>query len=182
MTAAKDPTENVLDTVRAEGRRQDDLRIAAEKLNDVRHDHSKEMSALRADYEEKLRIKESARLDAIREVDVAAAARATEQSGETATLLANQVQTTAELLRQQFTTMTTGLSERIATLERSSYEGTGKSAVVDPMMARMVEAVEALRTSSASRTGREGLSQPIMMMLVSAATGLVVYLIQNVGG
>lgn len=58
-----DPTANVLALVAAAIKRQDDLR-------DQEARHVREMLSLRSQYEEKLRDKESARLDAIRTIDV----------------------------------------------------------------------------------------------------------------
>lgn len=60
-----DPTANVLQLVEAAIIRQDDLREA-----DSRHAH--ELNELRASYQQKLREAETARIDAIRAVDVGA--------------------------------------------------------------------------------------------------------------
>jgi hypothetical protein len=90
----KDPTANVLDLVEAAIRRQDDLRIAESS-------HIRELMELRSSYEEKLRIQEAARIDAIRTVDVDAARRAAEVLVAQAQTLANQQQASAEALRSQ---------------------------------------------------------------------------------
>jgi hypothetical protein len=87
---AYDPTENVKDQFQASERRADDLREADEKLRDAQFRHIAEVIRLRADYDEKLRLSESARIDAIRAVDVGAAA-----------ILANQVTASADALRGQ---------------------------------------------------------------------------------
>lgn len=89
-----DPTKNVLDLVRAETRRQDDLRE-----RDAFHANA--MAQLRADYEDKLRITETLRLDAIRAVDRDAVTRAAEVSAAQASTLAATVATSAEALRGQ---------------------------------------------------------------------------------
>jgi len=87
-----DPTQNVAALVKAGLERQDDLR-----KQETAHMH--ELLNLRADYEEKLRIAESKRIDAIRSVDVAAVAQAAQVSATQATTLATQVSASAETLR-----------------------------------------------------------------------------------
>ena len=89
-----DPTQNVLDLVNAAIERQDDLRQV-----EVRH--VRELIAVRASYDERLRVTETARIDAIRAVDVGAVNRAAEVSAQQATTLAAQVATSAETLRTQ---------------------------------------------------------------------------------
>lgn len=127
-----DPTQNVLDLVNAAIRRQDDLRAQAQ-------DHIREVVALRADYEEKLRTAETARIDAIRAVDVGAVNRAAEVSTQQAQTLATQVATSAETLRTQVAAAaaaaTVALSaalepiqKDIQDLRRAQYEQQGKSA------------------------------------------------------
>lgn len=87
-----DPTENVTALVAAGLRRQDDLRI-----QDMAH--MRELLLLRSEYDERLRIAESKRIDAIRAVDVAAVAQAAQVSATQATTLASQVAGSAETLR-----------------------------------------------------------------------------------
>lgn len=92
--AVLDPTKNVLDLVNAAIKRQDDLRELA-------GNHVKEILELRADYTEQLRKAETARIDAIRAVDIGAVNRAAEVSAQQAMTLAAQVVTSAETLRTQ---------------------------------------------------------------------------------
>jgi hypothetical protein len=89
-----DPTKNVDALVRAAIQRQDDLRVAESS-------HIRELMSIRASYEEKLRTQESARIDAIRQVDVSAVARAAEVSAAQASTLATQQQASADALRNQ---------------------------------------------------------------------------------
>jgi hypothetical protein len=79
----RDPTENVVSIVDAAVKRQDDLREKETR-------HIFDIADLRETYGEKLRVAESDRIDAIRAVDVGAAA-----------ILANQVTASAEALRVQ---------------------------------------------------------------------------------
>lgn len=120
-----DPTENVQNLLGAAVQRIDDLREEATA-------HTRDIMALRSDYEERLRIAETARINAIRAVDVGAAA-----------ILANQVSASAEALRAQVeaTRVTTAQSlaaalepiqKDIADLRRVQYEQQGqKSAGIE---------------------------------------------------
>jgi hypothetical protein len=90
----KDPTANVLDLVRAAIERQDDLRKSESE-------HIRELLGVRAGYDEQLRTQESRRIDAIRQVDVSAVARAAEVSAAQAQTLATQQQASADALRNQ---------------------------------------------------------------------------------
>jgi hypothetical protein len=131
-----DPTKNVLDLVRAAIQRQDDIRQAT-------HAHVEDIARLRADYDEKLRKAETARIDAIRAVDVGAVNRAAEVSAQQATTLAAQVATSAETLRTQVAAAATAatvalaaalepIQKDIADLRRAQYEAQGvKSNVGD---------------------------------------------------
>jgi len=189
-----DPTRNVLDKVEDAVKRLDDLRIASERriaeLSDCKHTHIKEIMSLRADYSSQLREAETKRIDAIRAVDVAAVAIATERAAAAANVLATQVSTSAETLRALVANTATAtsatstaafgqLADRIALLERSSYEGSGKSAVVDPLLTKMAENLEAVRLNGASKSGRDGLSQSLLLTLVAGAAGLVVFLVES---
>jgi len=152
---AVDPTQNVLDLVAASERRLDDLRLADERLNDAKHDFAAKLIEVHAAHAQELRETEAKRLNAIREVDVAAAALDKERAATAAAALAAQVATSASTLRELVATtasvaataassVTNPLAERISQLERTSYEGSGKSAVADPQMAKMAEMVEVL--------------------------------------
>jgi hypothetical protein len=107
-----DPSPNVLDLVRAAMQRQDDLREMQARydaqVGKMREVHSREMRAAARRSEERLdqkdqqiRLAETARIDAIRAVDVGAVNRAAEVSAAQAATLATQVATSAEALRGQ---------------------------------------------------------------------------------
>ena len=89
-----DPSANVNALTEAAVKRLDDLR---EKDSG----HLKELMELRARYDDKLRVSESARIDAIRAVDQGNVTRASEVAAAQATTLATQLQTSAEALRAQ---------------------------------------------------------------------------------
>jgi hypothetical protein len=100
-----DPTENVYALVDAAMRRQDDLRVQdaihAREMREADTRRIDEKAELRAAYEDKLRQAESARIDAIRAVDVGAVNRAAEVSATAAAALAAQLVATAEASRAQ---------------------------------------------------------------------------------
>jgi hypothetical protein len=114
----KDPTDNVMDLVVAAMRRQDDLRS-------MESSHLRELVKLRAAYEKELRRAESARIDAIRAVDVAAVQRAGEVAATQASVLAAQVQATAEASRTALIAALEPIQKAIEELRRSQYEGAG---------------------------------------------------------
>lgn len=106
-------------------RRQDDLRtqeaqhyreisLEKDKLRVLQAEHFKEITAVHAAYEAQLRIAETARIDAIRAVDVAAVQRAAEVSNTQAATLAAQVQTSAEALRNQQTAYAAQVDAKLA--------------------------------------------------------------------
>jgi hypothetical protein len=126
----KDPTANVLDLVQAAIQRQDDMRTLATE-------HERYVAELRAHYDELLRTAETARIDAIRAVDVSAVQRAAEVALNQASTLASQVAASAETLRAQVAAAATASSvslaaalvpiqEAIADLRRSQYEQAGQ--------------------------------------------------------
>lgn len=115
-----DPSANVRELVDAEMRRVD---------NEMR---------LRSEYEDKLRLAEARLRDAIREVDVANVATASERADRAAGVLAAQltafneasralVASTAQAVATQITNMDARLTAKIESLVTSRDQGTGKS-------------------------------------------------------
>jgi hypothetical protein len=98
-----DPTKNVEELVRAEGRRVDEALAHLSFVAELRDTHAKEM-----------RTSEARRLDAIRQVDVAA--RTTEAERATAAIeaLAKTTAANAETLRSLVTTTATALAAQNA--------------------------------------------------------------------
>jgi len=200
-----DPTANVLQLVEAANRRQDDLRSAqnelireqnraTKELMDVHAAHQAEVARLRAEHIKELGAMESNRLNAIRQVDVTAVRTEADRSLGAIQTLAAQTATNAETLRtalvntaQTIAASTSAtvaaLSERIAALEKSSYEGVGKQRVADPMMAALFEKVNQIHLNSAEKTGKsEGISTSWGILLgavaaLGALTGLVSFII-----
>jgi hypothetical protein len=172
----KDPTENVQALSEAANKRQDDLREANNRLTeseikrvDERITHADKMAELRERHFQKMRTAETARLDSIRQVDVTAVRTEADRALAAIQTLAATTATNAENLRNALTTTAatiakqtadsfTQVIERIAALEKSSYEGVGKQRLADPQMIDLLAEVKALRESGA---GRAGVSQGI---------------------
>ena len=127
-----DPTINVQNLLAAAVVRLDDLREAESRRVDERmaqsEAHNKELQAA-----------EAKRIDAIRTVDVNAVAIANERAAAQATVLANQVQASAEVARalvastatantEQLASLNKQFSDRIALVERAQYEKQGTGA------------------------------------------------------
>lgn len=180
-----DPTANVIALSEASNRRQDDLRT----LNDRRIDseiarldteicHVKEMAALREQHAKEIGAAESNRLNSIRQVDVLAVTTAAERAlagiqtlavttASNAENLRNALNTTASTIATQTAGTVAAITERIAALEKSSYEGIGKQRYSDPAMAQLVEEMRGLRESRAGMTGK---SAGVNMALAALAT------------
>jgi hypothetical protein len=144
-----DPTENVIALVKAESRAAASLRKADIRYSNAMHHHLKEVSRLRAMNAETLRISDLDRLAKTREVDVlagaaSAAALATavqtlattsDRNAETlralvtatAQTMAKQTADQALVLSSQTDSLVKDINARIAELQKSQYQGTGKS-------------------------------------------------------
>lgn len=124
-----DPSKNVLDLVEAAIKRQDDLR-------ELQAEHQTEKDDLRYQFYHELRQAETARIDAIRAVDVGAVAAAAQVSATQATTLATTVASSAEALRNQVAAAASAqtvalaaaldpIQKDIADLRRAQYEQQG---------------------------------------------------------
>ena len=173
-----DPTANVLSLVEAAVKRLDDLReLEASHQWEMQRtvaSHLRAMANLRGEFGEKLRNAESARIDAIRAVDIGAVQRAAEVSATQAQTLANQVVTSAETLRTQVAASAAAaatalaaaldpIQKDIADLRRAQYEQAGQKAQV----------VESRGSSGATITAiGPGLTLMIVLMaLISVLSG-----------
>lgn len=125
-----DPTKNVLDLVEASIGRLDDLREASRSAAASEIAHVKEMAELRAHYDEKLRHAETARIDAIRAVDVGNVQRAAEVAATQAEVLRAQVATVATAAATSLAVALAPLQEAIGDLRKTQYEQAGSRAQV----------------------------------------------------
>jgi hypothetical protein len=161
--SAYDPSRNVLNLVAASIKRQDDLREMqaghVAQVGQLREDNARYVVELRSNYDaqlrevnrrseerldfkdQQLRAAETARIDAIRAVDVGAVNRAAEVSATQAATLATQVATSAEALRGQVeaarqqtaTALAAALEpiqKDIQDLRRAQYEAQGQKTQV----------------------------------------------------
>lgn len=182
-----DPTANVLALVDAAVTRINDVsEVNFRRIDDLRDAESRrvdERMAIVTDFTEKLREAEAKRIDAIRAVDVNAVSVANERATAQATVLANQVAASAEALRalvaqaattqaQQLTQLTTQLTDRLSSLEKSSYQGQGKNAVADPQLSAMYEEIKHLRDGDAGRKG----GAAMWALIVSGVLALIAVL------
>jgi hypothetical protein len=111
------------------------------QIGEMREAHALYIAELRANYETKLRDAETARIDAIRAVDVGAVQRAAEVAATQASTLAAQVSTSAETLRTQVAAAAGAqtialnaaldpIQKRIDDLTRAQYEAQGQKTQV----------------------------------------------------
>jgi hypothetical protein len=189
-----DPTKNVLDLVEAAVKRLDDMTTLRAQLSDEQVKRLEReqallvaMADLRAVHQKDLDALESKRLDAMRQVDQLAVKTEADRASSAITALANAAATTAETLRSAVNTSATNLAtqldrtvtaitERIAALEKSSYTGQGKQAVVDPQVTEMLVEMRALRAAQQQSSGeRRGISTAWLVLLgaVSLIGGLI---------
>ena len=120
---------------------------------------------LRAEHSKEIRQSESDRLDKIRQVDVLAGNTAADRALVAIQTLAATTTANAETLRSLVSSTATTVAaqtqaamatvtERIAALEKSSYEGKGRSTATDPMMSELLIEVKGLRESRATGSGK----------------------------
>jgi hypothetical protein len=119
----KDPTPNVQDLVEAAILRQDDLRT-------LESGHIREVAALRAHYDEKLREAETARINAIRAVDVGAAATLAQQVAASAEALRGQVEAARIQTAATLAAALEPIQKDIQDLRKTQYESQGQRAQV----------------------------------------------------
>lgn len=197
-----DPTKNVLDLVEASIKRIDDMAVltgllvearlkVVEETAKLRAEHNAEIDRLRAEHQSVQDDKESRRLDSVRQVDQMAVRNESDRSALAITALASSAAVTAETLRSAVNTSAANLAtqldrtvsaitERIASLEKSSYQGIGRAGVADPAADRLQALVEALARAQSQGTGKsEGISSS-WVVLVGVA-GLILTLL-GIGG
>lgn len=194
-TPVIDPTENVIALVEAAHKRQDDLRVETNRRVDAEVNHLRLTVELQARHEKEIRDLESRRLDAIRQVDVTAVKTEADRAlaaiqalavttAANAENLRTALQNTAQTIAKQTSDTVQQITERIAALEKSSYEGAGKSQVADPQIEALVREMTAVRSAQSGFTGeRRGIGQSwgvilgvvgLISMLISIGTAVVI--------
>lgn len=179
-----DPTENVKDLSNAANKRQDDLREAERRYNDLRDMHQREIANLRSEYAKELGAKESSRLDSIRQVDReevaktatqanAALALLAKQTTELATTLSNQVNTTAQAAEARRQADMTEVTKRVSAIELALSANVGKSTIADPALSTLAEEVKKMTAFQDKSAGRAGVADPAIAELVKSVAALV---------
>lgn len=184
---AIDPTENVLALVDAAQERSEAIRVLTAEVADAKLSRIEALVALRAEHAKEIRQLESDRLDKIRMVDVLAANTAAERAQvaiqtlattttANADTLRSMVSATAAAIASQTAITNAALTERIASLEKSSYTGAGKQALADPMLTELIMEMRSLRHTQVGGAGKsEG--KTAMWGYVVGAVGFIGMLI-----
>lgn len=198
-----DPTHNVIALVEANAKSFSQLREADVKFNDAQHYHLKEIGQLRAEHASTLRTSDLDRQEKTRQVDVMAAAASAAQLATAVSTLATTADRNAETLRNQLNSDRAALAKlvadtaqalstqndslmkdvnnRIAELQKSSYQGVGKSMVTDPMMAEFIQEMKAMASGALERRGRDTATDPAIIAMSAEVKALTLAL-ANSGG
>jgi len=163
--AVIDPTANVIALSQAATKRQDDLREAERRYFDAQLAHVREIGRLRAEHQRALDAAETNRLDSIRQVDQQNVNTAAERALAAIHTLAATTQTNAENLRNALNSTATALAtqnsasvasitERIAALEKSSYEGKGRQSFADPQIDMLMTEMRKLSAAGSASVGK----------------------------
>jgi hypothetical protein len=169
----KDPTPNVLDLVAAANGRQDDLREAERRYNDLRAEHQTQIADLRAAHQA-----------AIRQVDREDLAKTAAQSNLTVATLAKQTTDLATTLQATVTQTASAaearrsadnaeLSKRVSALELSSSASAGKQTVADPALVALAAQVERLANAQSAGAGKSAGVSALWGWIVAAIAATV---------
>lgn len=127
-----DPTKNVLDLVTAAIARQDDLRTATERLNEVRIAALNDFQTARVNAESLIQnwmrdteMKRLAEKDNLRQF----------YETRIADMLRTSVESTSTLVSNQLVQIQSTFNDRVSQLERFRYETGGKTSIADPALA-----------------------------------------------
>jgi len=171
--AVIDPTQNVIDLVRAEKERSDDLREWEIKYFDAATGHIKELGVLRAEHSRELRSNDIERNQNIRQVDITNQTAAAAQTQVAIKALADGVENTRKTLADAQAQLAARVDERLGALERSASLGEGKQRVADPAMERLTEVVTALAKNQTNTTGRDA-GFGVAWQVIVAVAGLLI--------
>ena len=158
-TPVTDPSPNVMDLVNVTGRRQDDLRSLDAQ-------HIRELMQLDREHSKEIRVTETARLDAIRLVDVGAVQRAAEVQATQAAALAAQVVATADAFRVSLSAALEPIQKDIRDLRDAQSRGVGGKE-------QTVESSAGGRDLLAVETARIQASQARMQMIALVIAAIV---------
>jgi hypothetical protein len=150
-----DPTKNVLDLVRAESTRQNDMRDALEKLLNEKVSNVRETVKLVSDHA--VMFQNSQRDAETRRIDELAETRQ-EFQNTIRDMLAESVRTTSTLVSTQLVQIQATFDTRVSKLEAGAFTAAGRSSVQDPQTAdalsRMAAGISSLSTTTADSMTR----------------------------
>lgn len=136
--AVVDPTRNVLDLVRAESEKRDELRDADKELFGIRIDALKDQIKLLSDgivqYQNGMRDAETRRIDQL-------AQTRQEFQNTIRDMLAESVRTTSTLVSTQLVQIQATFDTRVSKLEAFQFTQAGRSSVADPQIASSLAAL-----------------------------------------
>ena len=133
-----DPTANVIALVEANAKAAEALRIADTKFSDSAIAHLSEIATLRAANAEIMRLGDLDRLASTRQVDVLAAGASAAALATQVLALSKQTSDLAVTLAAQTDSKLRDVDTRIADLQKSSYQGGGKSEGMDSLWKMLV--------------------------------------------
>lgn len=139
-----DPTANVIALVEANEKHSEALRAAHEVLDRERNDHVKEVADLRAEFGKVLGEKETDRLNAIRQVDVATSDSKASGVALAVSALSAATNTDKENIRKQLEATVGQINERLLALDRKQSEGAGTKGGIRDMGGWIFGAIMAL--------------------------------------
>lgn len=190
-----DPTANVIALVHAEALAAARLREADIKFNDARIVQVETLIRLHAHHQRELDAAESARLNAIRQVDREEVTKTAAQALTAIQTLAATTTTTAETLRTQVAATATAtatqlatisgeINKRLSALELSSSERTGKQTLADPMMEQLMRRMDSLIETRAGSAGKSAGVSWVAYAAVGAVTlvGTIVGILGTLAG
>lgn len=142
-----DPTYNVLELVDSAARRLDDIA-------NLRAHYEEKLSNLRERYQEKLSAAESDRVNANRDTDTKSFNTAHERLLQQIANTASQLASATEVMRGLVATGQAAVMMRIESLEKSSYVGSGKAEVADPMLHEIFKEVKEIKGINERASGK----------------------------
>jgi hypothetical protein len=169
--AVIDPTANVTALVVAGNQRQDDLRDANNNWIMAQIEKITELVKTYAEHHKELAIKESSRLDSIRQVDREEVAKTAAQNNLAITTLAKQttdlsstlqaqVQASAQAVEARRQADMTEVNKRVSALELALSASAGRSTVADPALVELTTEVRKLAASRDEGSGRAAVVDP----------------------
>ena len=142
-----------------------------------------ERFAMFSDYMKELRVAESKRLDAAREVDATAVRVANDRANATATTLATQVSNFNDAQRALVNATADAVAKNLlqvsGQIEASAQEAQRQQQLKnDAFMASLA----LLQKAQSENQGRSGISSPLLMMIAGIVGGILVFIVEALMG